>query len=109
MSLRLSRRDYKGSFADLLSRLVIHRGSAQPKKVTEGLPFLGFMIFPRYRRLKLRKGYYFRRKIRHQIKHFGRDEIKPSVQGWLAHLSYGNTYSLRKKFLSDLNLLAIES
>lgn len=89
-------------------RLTIHHGSAHPKKVSEGLPFLGFTIFPRYRRLKSRKGHYFRRKIAHKVEYTGNEEIKASLQGWIAHVSYGNTYSLRQKMLSDLNLLAVE-
>lgn len=87
-------------------RLVVHRGPAHPKKVSEGLPFLGFMVFPRYRRLKSRKGHYFRRKMAHKLKYAGDEEIKASLQGWIAHVSYGNTYSLRQKLLADLNLLA---
>ena len=87
-------------------RLIIHRGSAHPKKVSEGLPFLGFTIFPRYRRLKSRKGHYFRRKMAHKIEYATSEEIKASLQGWIAHVSYGNTYNLRRKLLADLNLLS---
>lgn len=88
-------------------RLTIHRGSAHPKKVSEGLPFLGFLIYPRYRRLKSRKGHHFRRKIAHKIKYAEDEAIKNSLQGWVAHVSYGNTYNLRRKMLGDLNLLAL--
>ena len=36
-------------------RLTIHEESAQPRPVTEGIPFLGFHVFPGRRRLKRRK------------------------------------------------------
>ena len=40
-------------------RLTIHPG-AQPQPVTEGVPFLGFIVYPEQRRLKRRKGLHFR-------------------------------------------------
>ncbi len=39
-------------------RLTIHPG-AHPRPVTEGIPVLGFVVFPQRRRLKRRKGIYF--------------------------------------------------
>jgi RNA-directed DNA polymerase len=90
-------------------RLAIHRGSAHPKKVSEGLPFLGFLLYPRYRRLKSRKGHFFRRKMTYKLTHAGEEEIKNTWQGWNAHVSYGDTYSLRQKLLLDWNLLSMEN
>jgi RNA-directed DNA polymerase len=46
-------------------RLTLHEESAYPKPVNEGIPFLGFIIFPDHRRLKARKGHAFRRKLIH--------------------------------------------
>jgi RNA-directed DNA polymerase len=46
-------------------RLTLHEESAYPKPVDEGIPFLGFLVFPDHRRLKARKGHAFRRKLRH--------------------------------------------
>ncbi len=90
-------------------RLIVHRGSAHPKKVSEGLPFLGFIVFPYYRRLKSRKGLHFRRKIKSQLRQASEEKIKASLQGWIAHVSCGNTFSLRRALLSDLGLLATEN
>ena len=42
--------------ADL--RLTIHPAS-HPRPVTEGIPFLGFVVYPQQRRLKRREGYLF--------------------------------------------------
>jgi hypothetical protein len=50
-------------------RLTIHSG-AHPRPVTEGMPFLGFTLFPRRRRLKQRKGVYFQRKYRRLLHAF---------------------------------------
>jgi hypothetical protein len=89
-------------------RLTLHEESAYPKPVTEGIPFLGFQIFPDHRRLKPRKGYAFRRKLAHLIKVAPQEKIKASVQGWLNHARYGDTFGLRVSMLSEFGLLAKE-
>ena len=43
-------------------RLTLHAG-AHPHPVTEGIPFLGFVIYPEKRRLKRRKGVHFQRRF----------------------------------------------
>ncbi|MEA3309306.1 MAG: reverse transcriptase domain-containing protein, partial [Chloroflexota bacterium] len=84
-------------------RLMIHPG-AHPRPVTEGLPFLGFVIYPDRRRLKRRKGLHFRRQLRDLVRQYQRGEIpleqiNASVQGWANHTRYGNTVGLRKAIL----------
>ena len=44
-------------------RLTLHEESMFPRRVPEGIPFLGFVVFPDHRRLKARKGHAFRRKL----------------------------------------------
>lgn len=85
-------------------RLILHSG-AQPRPVTEGIPFLGFRIFPEKRRLKRRKGIYFQRKFKKMIKAYQRgalpfSETTDSVRGWINHVRYGNTVGLRKALFS---------
>ena len=84
--------------ADL--RLTIHPG-AHPKPVNEGIPFLGFVIFPGARRLKRRKGIHFQRRLRSLIAAYHRgeiplDRVSASVKGWVNHTRYANTTGLRK-------------
>jgi hypothetical protein len=93
---------WKTAIVDFLVRLrlTIHPG-AHPQPVGEGIPFLGFIIFPARRRLKRRKGIHYRRKLRSLIAdyHSGRIplyRIDASVQGWINHVRYGNTVGLRK-------------
>jgi RNA-directed DNA polymerase len=47
-------------------RLTIHP-KTHPRPVSEGIPFLGFIVYPQRRRLKRRKGIYFQRKLRAMI------------------------------------------
>ncbi len=87
-------------------RLTIHPG-AHPRPVSEGIPFLGFITFPDRRRLKRRKGVYYRRKLRALIAAYEAGEIPleqvtASVQGWVNHVRYGNTVGLRKAVLGKL-------
>jgi retron-type reverse transcriptase len=90
-------------------RLTLHEESAFPKPVMEGIPFLGFQIFPEYRRLKPRKGYAYRRKLSHLIKDSSQEKIKASICGWLNHVRYGDTFGLRRSILNELHLLAKEN
>lgn len=84
-------------------RLTIHPG-AQPRPVTEGIPFLGFILFPQHRRLKQRKGVYFQRKYRRLLRAFQEKEIPLAevtmqVRSWVNHVRHGNTVGLRKAVL----------
>lgn len=84
-------------------RLTIHP-AAQPRPVLEGMPFLGFVVYPD-RRLKRRKGIHVRRWFKRLISVYEAGEIPletvlASVQGWVNHVRYGNTVGLRKAALN---------
>ncbi len=85
-------------------RLTIHP-QAQVKPVTNGIPFLGFNIFPEKRRLKRRKGIHYQRKFKKLKQAYAQDQlpfdqVTASVQGWVNHVRYGNTIGLRKSLFS---------
>jgi RNA-directed DNA polymerase len=89
-------------------RLSIHPG-AHPCPVTEGFPFLGWVISPDRRRLKRRKVVHFQRRFRtlvqaYQAGELPLDRLTASVQGWANHARYGNTVGLRKAILSSVLL-----
>lgn len=84
-------------------RLTIHPG-AQPQPVTEGFPFLGFRVWPEQRRLKRRKGIYYRRKLRrlvtaHETGVISLQQLQASILGWINYVRFGNTVGLRKHLL----------
>jgi retron-type reverse transcriptase len=88
-------------------RLTLHPG-AHPRPVGEGLPFLGFVVYPNRRRLKRRKGLHFQRKLRRLLNDYEAgliplETVTASVQGWANHTRYGNTVGLRKAVLSGLS------
>lgn len=87
-------------------RLTIHIDTSIPRPVTDGIPFLGFRIYPTHRRLIRRKGIAYRRKLKHLL-HTGSDEaINASIRGWINHVRYADTFGLRRALLAELGLFA---
>lgn len=87
-------------------RLTAHPG-AHPRPVTEGFPFLGFTLSPARRRLKRRKGFHFRRKLKADLAAWRTGaasgaQVAASVQGWLNHVRYGDTLGLQRELLECL-------
>jgi hypothetical protein len=85
-------------------RLTIHPG-AHVRPVNEGIPFLGFVVYPERRRLKRRKAVYFVRRFRQRLRAYQAGEIAletvtAGVQGWVNHVRFGNTIGLRKSLLT---------
>ena len=92
--------------ADL--RLTIHRG-AHPRPVTEGFPFLGFIVYPTHRRLKRRKGVHFQRKLKQLMQAYREgllsvEQVEAPILGWINHVRYGDTWGLRRAMLKDVVL-----
>lgn len=85
-------------------RLTVHGGSAQAQPVTAGIPWLGFVVYPAQRKLKRRNVVGFRRRLEWNITLYRRGEISfgeldASVQGWINHVRYGDTWGLRRVVL----------
>jgi len=87
-------------------RLTLHLRRAYPQPVTEGIPFLGFRIFPHQRRLKARKGLAYRRRLRRMARSGSPAQVRASVGGWINHVRYADTYGLRRAVLSACGILA---
>lgn len=90
-------------------RLTIHEGPAQARPVVEGIPFLGFVVFPNHRRLKRRKGMAFVRHFRRLAERYADgaitfDQVTASVQGWVNHTRHANTTGLRQAVLAGVTL-----
>jgi RNA-directed DNA polymerase len=84
-------------------RLTAHR-AAQPRPVSEGIPFLGLVVYPDRRRLKRRKGVHFRRRLHGLLVAYEAGLVPPesvaaSIEGWRNHLRYGNTVGLQRAVL----------
>jgi len=86
-------------------RLTIHELTALPRPVAAGIKFLGFVIFPEKRLLKREKGIAYQRKLKLLMRTASEETLKASVQGWINHLRYGDTWGLRRAILFKSNLL----
>jgi hypothetical protein len=87
-------------------RLTIHKERAIPRPVTDGIRFLGFVIYPDHRALKSTKNRAYQRKLKHLVRAASSPKIRASVQGWINHVRYGDTWGLRETVLEKFDLLA---
>lgn len=90
-------------------RLTVHQRRAALTLSSEGISFLGFRLFPTHRRLLSRKGLHYRHKLATLMTayHFhkvDRQTITHSIQSWINHVRYGNTWRLRQSILQDVRL-----
>jgi hypothetical protein len=87
-------------------RLTIHP-AAQPRPVTEGISFLGFVLWPQRRRVKRRKVVHFRQTLSQKINLYAQGmislkDVTVTVQGWLNHVGYANTVGIVRQTLSRM-------
>jgi hypothetical protein len=91
-------------------RLRLHP-AAHPRPVGEGIPFLGFVVFPDRRQVRPRKGYYFRRRLALLLDEqrtgvrSARD-VGVRVRSWVNHVRYANSTGLRKAVFRDATLMS---
>ena len=88
-------------------RLTIHADPAQVAPVAVGIPWLGFVVYPSYRRLKARKAVWGRQRLEQRFEDWrsGRisfAEFEASVQGWIKHARYADTWGLREYVLGQM-------
>ena len=86
-------------------RLALHERESTVYPVNNGIPFLGFRIYPDHRRLKRANGVAFARRLRGWYADLAHGELTHEkldqrVQGWVAHAVHGDTYGLRRAILS---------
>ncbi len=99
-------RAWRAEIVDHLAtlRLTLHADGTQVFPVRDGIPFLGWRVFPHYRRLRRDNLRHALRRLRRQQAAMEAGDLTPtdlsrSVQAWVAHLEHGNTYRLRRRVL----------
>ncbi len=85
-------------------RLRFHEGSAQAMRVRCGIPWLGFVVYPGRRRVKSRKVVEASRRLGERFDAWRRGvisfaEFDASVQGWINHVRYADSWGLREHVL----------
>jgi hypothetical protein len=84
-------------------RLIVHPEAAV-LPVTHGSPWLGFIVYPGHRRVKARNVRHFSRRLQQRWRAYCGHEISfaefdASVQGWINHVRYADTWGLRTQIL----------
>jgi hypothetical protein len=87
-------------------RLRLHEAQAQVVPADSGVPWLGFVVWPTHMKLKRRKAVNFTRHYRALLRAYRAGEISlaeldGSVQGWVNHVSQGQTWGLREHIFSN--------
>ena len=87
-------------------RLTIHEAEAQVIPTRCGIPWLGFVVYPTHRRLKRRNVVNFTRRFEANLDQYQAGqitfaELDASLQGWINHVRYADTWGLREHVLSD--------
>ncbi len=81
-------------------RLTLHEAEAQVVPTRVGIPWLGFVVYPDHRKLKRRNVVDFTRRLERNLDLYQSGEISfaeldASVQGWINHVRYADSWGLR--------------
>ena len=95
-------------------RLTVHEPQAQVIPTRDGIPWLGFVVYPHFRRLKRRNVVKFTRRLRRNLDLYEAGdvsfaELDASVSGWINHVRYADTWGLRRHLFSQNTLPPIPS
>lgn len=100
--------DYKCAIIKQLAklRLVIHQHKADVIPCEQGIPWLGFVVYPSHRMLKRRNVVKFVRKLQHNLDlYFDAQisfaELDASINGWVNHVRYADTWGLRNHIFNS--------
>ncbi len=84
-------------------RLDFHKGSAQVQPVQAGIPWLAFIVFPTYRRVKARKVVQASRRLGERYAAWQAGEISfadfDATRRWINHLRDADSWGLRRHVL----------
>lgn len=90
-------------------RLTIHEHKAQVAPAAQGVPWLGFVVYPDFRKIKARKAKHATRRLNQRYiaycdGHISFAEFDASVQGWINHVRFADTWGLRRHVLRTFRI-----
>ena len=88
-------------------RLRMHAKKSRIHRVSEGILFLGFRIFPTHRLLRRDNVLRMRRKLKRLSEEYhagsmALEKVTKSVESWVSHASHADTYRLRSRVLGSV-------
>lgn len=105
---RLARtRELIEAFAATL-RLRLHEDKTVVFPVTQGIPFLGYRVFPAYRLLSKDNVRRFRRRVRRMQRQYaagelGLGEVRQRLMSWRGHAAQADTYLLCRRLFASIS------
>lgn len=100
---------WKAAIRDFLIslRVTLHERESTVYPVKQGIPFLGFRVYPTHCRLKRRNGVAFACRLRRYYRQVEKgemtfEELTTRVRGWVAHAAHGDTWGLRRSLLEEI-------
>jgi hypothetical protein len=87
-------------------RLSLHAGKSRVYRTSDGVPFLGWLIFRGRARLDRRNVARFRRRMRRLQGEFATgtielDQVQQRVRAWIAHAAHGSTMRMRERLFEQ--------
>ncbi len=88
--------------------LELHSDKTKILNLRQGIPFLGFRIFPYHRiprKTNLRKfqGKMNELRVLYKENQLNREQVVECLEGWMAYAKQGNTYKYRRNLLRNFN------
>ncbi len=100
--------DWREAIREFLQtlRLRLHEGKSDIFPVRLGVTFVGFRVFPTYRRLRrdnVRRAYRRMRDLQaaYRAGTISQEQASASVRSWIAHSQYAATYGLRRQLVTQ--------
>ncbi len=87
-------------------RLAMHEKSSTVYPLVNGIPFLGFRLYPDHRRLKRKNGVNFQRRLQRYYREYergelSREDLNQRIAGWVAHVEKADTWGLRRSLFAN--------
>ncbi|MBL7147776.1 MAG: helix-turn-helix domain-containing protein [Nanoarchaeota archaeon] len=88
--------------------LELHPDKSKIKYLYHGIDFLGFRVFYYHKLITKKNNRKFNRKYKtlkqsHKKGKINREKIIEKLEGWLAYISYGNTYKYKRNLIKNFN------
>lgn len=89
-------------------RLRLHPKKCQIYRTRDGVPFLGYHVFPDHRLLDARNALAMRRRMRkmarqYRSKRISLDKTRQRIHSWIGHASHADTWKLRGRILGSVS------
>jgi hypothetical protein len=88
-------------------RLTLHKNKCRIYRVSDGVTFLGYRIFPTHRLLKKQNALHMRHKLRIMSRQYAQGRIdlpaiNQRIQSWIGHAAHADSYRLRRRVLGSV-------